>query len=229
MNVPPGALDVLVALLPSPEGLIEPLPPRRLADIVESWLDLARALAQRPAPRVASARDTRGTAAALFVARYRPALAALVSRGDLRRAPTEPIAGDDVHVLAVSPDETRVGPNQPFEIRVRLRNAGTVAWGDDRLLLRLGPPISSTIAQTAPVLPVPPTVAGGTCDIVVPGRGHYLPGRCVVTYVMTFANGKPCLPGGLSLPISTVAELHSTLSLHEQVAALFRKRRNDPQ
>jgi transcriptional regulator with XRE-family HTH domain len=227
--VPAELVDRLADLLPPPPELIEALPPRSLAQVLDRWYALARVMHERPAPRIAMSGaeppTARGLAAALFMARYRGALDEILRRADLATAPAGPDPADAVQVLAVEPAETEVPPNGPFEIRVRLRNAGPVPWGDDRLLLRLGPPISSTLAQTAPLLPVPATAPGAVCDILVPGRGHYLPGRCVVSYVMLFANGRPCLAGGLSLPVTTVAESHSTLSLSEQVAAFFRNLR----
>lgn len=215
----------LAGLLPPPD-VIEPLPTRPLASTLQHWFAIAREISGRQAPRLVLtseiAEAKRGAAAALFLTRYQQTLADVLNRADIAEHPADPAPGDDVRVVDIQPAETEVPPNGPFEIRVRLRNAGTVAWADNRLLVRLGPPITSTIAQTAPLLPVPATAPGDTCEILVPGRGHYLPGRCIVTYVMAFPNGKPCLPGGLSLPVTSVADSHSTLSLSRQLARFLR-------
>lgn len=118
----------------------------------------------------------------------------------------EPDALDRVTVLQPT-DAIQASASAFLEIAVGLRNVGPVPW-HDRFLLRLGPPITSTIAYTPPLLAVPSTFAGAMCQLVVPARAHFLPGTCTVTYAMVNARGRPMLPGGLSIRITATGYDH---------------------
>ncbi|QFZ18707.1 hypothetical protein [Saccharothrix syringae] len=121
-------------------------------------------------------------------------LLAMPPRDDWR-----PVEGDAVTVVE---QESALGValvrGEPFVLVATLRNSGTVPWRQ-RLLTRLGPPVTSSLAFTPPVLPIPDTRPGETCRITIPGRGPWFPNQSLVTYVMTFPDLTPCLPGSLIL------------------------------
>jgi hypothetical protein len=73
----------------------------------------------------------------------------------------------------------------PFAAHTTLMNTGLQAW-TDRLLVRLGPPVTSSLPFTLPVLAVPDTAPGESCTVVIPGRSHWFPNLARVSYVMTF-------------------------------------------
>jgi hypothetical protein len=108
------------------------------------------------------------------------------------------------------PDDRAVVVSQAGSLRVTvergelfifvctLSNCGSTAWRD-RLLIRLGPPVTSSLAYTPPVLSLPDTHPGAECRVVLPGRGPWFPNLSVVTYIMTFPDCRPCLAGSLRL------------------------------
>jgi len=110
-----------------------------------------------------------------------------------------PVEGDAITVVR---QESTLGValarGELFVLVATLRNSGTVPWRQ-RLLTRLGPPVTSSLAFTPPVLPIPDTRPGETCRIVIPGRAPWFPNESLVTYVMTFPDLAPCLPGSLTL------------------------------
>jgi hypothetical protein len=89
-----------------------------------------------------------------------------------------------------------------FVLRAHLRNAGPVAW-TDRLLYRLGPPVSSSLPFTPTVIAVPDTPPGGRCEIVIPGRAQWFPNLAVISYVMVFPDCSGCLSGRLRCLVDT--------------------------
>lgn len=91
---------------------------------------------------------------------------------------------------------------QLFILRARLRNTGPVPWRD-RLLYRIGPPVSSSLPFTPAVLPLPDTPPGEACEILIPGRAQWFPNLAVISYVMVFPDCSPCLPGRLRCQIDT--------------------------
>jgi Helix-turn-helix domain len=71
-----------------------------------------------------------------------------------------PVAGD---AITVAREESTLGValarGELFVLVATLRNSGTVPWRQ-RLLTRLGPPVTSSLAFTPPVLPIPDTRPG---------------------------------------------------------------------
>lgn len=110
--------------------------------------------------------------------------------------------GDEVHVASASALTVVVAQVELFVIRAVLHNTGTVAWRD-RLLYRLGPPVASSLPYTPPLLPVPDTTPGGTCEIAIPGRAQWFPNLAVVSYVMVHPDCSPCLAGRLRCTVDT--------------------------
>ncbi|MFI9531581.1 hypothetical protein [Micromonospora rosaria] len=115
---------------------------------------------------------------------------------------------------------------QLFALPVVLSNVGSVSWRD-RLLVRLGPPVSSSLAFTPPVLSVPDTAPGESCLIAIPGRGPWFPCLTAVTYVMTFPDCRPAIGGGLQLFIDAKEE-HTATSHPLPTEVAVRLRRNRP-
>jgi hypothetical protein len=91
-----------------------------------------------------------------------------------------------------------------FLLRLRLRNTGTVPWRD-RLLYRIGPPVTSSTPFTPGILSVPDTDPGQSCEILIPGRSQWLFSRAAISFVMVFADFTPCLPGRVCCWIDTRA------------------------
>lgn len=91
---------------------------------------------------------------------------------------------------------------QPVLFRFRLRNAGTVLWRD-RLLYRIGPPVTSDLPFVPGFVPVPTTAPGQTCEIFIPCRAQFHRNLAVISYAMVFPDCTPCLPGRLVLHVDT--------------------------
>lgn len=81
-----------------------------------------------------------------------------------------------------------------FLLRLRLRNTGSVAWRD-RLMYRIGAPVTTGTPFTPGVLPVPDTDPGQDCEVLVPGRAQWFPSLAAISFVMVFPDFTPCLPG----------------------------------
>jgi hypothetical protein len=89
-----------------------------------------------------------------------------------------------------------LGRGELFVFRLHLHNVGSVAWRD-RLLYRIGPPVTSTMPFTPGILPVPDTKPGESCEILVPGRAQWLCGLAAVNFAMVFPDFTSCLAGRL--------------------------------
>lgn len=146
----------------------------------------------------------------------REVLRRLADAGD----PTERIPTHDaVSVLEAGSElSVRIGRGELFVLRARLANRGDTEWRD-RLLYRLGPPVTSSLPFAPGLLPVPDTNPGGTCDVLIPGRGQWFPNLAVLSYVMVFADCSPCLPGRLRCLVDTRSDhgLDHTLELPDGV------------
>lgn len=119
---------------------------------------------------------------------------------------TRPSSDDAVTILDHGSDlSVRIGRGELFVLRARLRNCGETPWRD-RLLYRLGPPVTSSLPFAAGLLPIPDTDPGGACDILIPGRGQWFPNLAVLSYAMVFADCTPCLPGVLQCLVDTRSE-----------------------
>ncbi|GAA1567813.1 hypothetical protein GCM10009789_21540 [Kribbella sancticallisti] len=124
--------------------------------------------------------------------------------------PFHPVEGDAVGIrraastLRVCADRTDL-----FLLEVKLRNTGTVPWRD-RLLFRLGTPVSASLPLTPAILPVPDTDPGGVCELIVPGRAQWFQNLAVVSYVMVFPDLSSCLPGRLPLWVDTRTEVYES-------------------
>ena len=117
--------------------------------------------------------------------------------------PFTPVPGDGIAVGgAASTLRVQLDHGDPFVLSVRLHNTGTVAWRN-RLLLRLGAPVSSSLPLTPGVLPLPDTDPGGHCELIVPGRAQWFPNLAVVSYVMVFPDLSSCLPGRIAFRVDT--------------------------
>lgn len=116
--------------------------------------------------------------------------------------PFEPDPADAVLVDARSELHVAVQPVELFVLRAVLHNAGTVPWRD-RLLYRLGPPVTSSLPFTPGVLPVPDAEPGETCDIAIPGRAQWFPNLATVSYVLVHADCSPSAPGRLPCQVDT--------------------------
>lgn len=91
---------------------------------------------------------------------------------------------------------------QLFILRARLHNAGPVPWRD-RLLYRIGPPVTSSLPFTPALLPLPDTAPGDACEVLIPGRAQWFPNLAMISYVMVFPDCSACLPGRLRCHIDT--------------------------
>jgi hypothetical protein len=117
--------------------------------------------------------------------------------------PCHPSAGDAVAVdRAGSALNVTVEHGELFVFVARLHNIGTVPWRN-RLLCRLGPPVTSSLPFTVTALPVPDTEVGAPCTVTIPGRSQWFPNLAVVSYVMVFPDFTPCLPGRLRCTVDT--------------------------
>jgi hypothetical protein len=118
--------------------------------------------------------------------------------GQWRADPADGIAVDHARsVLAAD-----LGRVELFLFRLYLHNVGQAPWRD-RLLYRIGPPVTSGTPFTPGVLPVPDTEPGQSCEILIPGRTQWLYGCATVSYVMVFPDFTPCLPGRIRCWIDT--------------------------
>ena len=117
--------------------------------------------------------------------------------------PFEPVPGDESRIdSAASTLRLQLDHGELFVLTARLHNTGAVPWRD-RLLFRLGSPVSSSLPLTPAVLPVPDTDPGGYCDLIVPGRAQWFRNLAVVSYVMVFPDLSGCLPGRIAFLIDT--------------------------
>ncbi|NEA32804.1 hypothetical protein [Streptomyces sp. SID13031] len=128
--------------------------------------------------------------------------------------PFRPVEGDAVGILSTaSSARIQVDHSEPFVLELKLCNRGIVPWRD-RLLFRLGAPVTSSLPLTPAILPVPDTDPGDSCDLLVPGRAQFFPNLAVVSYVMVFPDLSSCLPGRLPLWVDTrTEEYDSTFDL----------------
>lgn len=111
-------------------------------------------------------------------------------------------SSDAVAVAETSELSAATGAVELFVLNAKLHNAGSVFWRD-RLLYRLGPPVTSSLPFTPAVLPVPDTAPGRDCEILIPGRSQWFPSLAIVSYVMVFPDCSPCLPGRLRCLVDT--------------------------
>lgn len=111
--------------------------------------------------------------------------------------------GDTVVVRTAPADlALRCDRGALFVFDVTLRNTGTCAW-TDRMLLRLGPPVTSNLPFTPGLLPVPDSAPGRECRILVPGRAQWFAGLAIVSYVMVTADCSLAVPGHLECRVDT--------------------------
>ena len=122
----------------------------------------------------------------------------MAQAGNWQADPHDRIAIDRKRSL-LSIDVDRV---ELFLLRLRLHNTGTVPWRD-RLLYRVGPPVTSTTPFTPGVLPVPDTDPSQSCEILMPGRAQWLCSLAAINYVMVFPDGTSSLPGRVTCWIDT--------------------------
>jgi hypothetical protein len=122
--------------------------------------------------------------------------------------------GDAVELEGdVSTRTVRLRAQEVHVFRQRLHNTGTVEWRN-RLLYRLGPPVTSTLPFTPPLIPLLPTAPGEKCEISIPCRAQKFSNLAIVNYVMVFADCSMSLPGRLTLHVDTRGtETFSTIDL----------------
>lgn len=129
--------------------------------------------------------------------RHLRAVQARLRLGAARAGQWRPDAADRVAVDRTrSTLAKRVEPAELFLLRIRLHNTGPVPWRD-RLLYRVGAPVTTGTPFTPGVLPVPDTDPGRYCEILVPGRAQWFRSLAAVHFVMVFPDLTPCLPGRL--------------------------------
>jgi hypothetical protein len=111
--------------------------------------------------------------------------------------------GDAVRLESPSDDLfVRLDRGRLFVIRVVLRNTGLVPWRD-RFLYRLGPPVTSSMPFVIILVPVPDTLPGDACELLIPGRAQWFLNLAVVSFCMTLSDCTPCLPGRLQFFVDT--------------------------
>jgi hypothetical protein len=125
--------------------------------------------------------------------------------------------GDAVELEGnVSTRIVRLRSQEVHVFRQRLHNTGTVEWRN-RLLYRLGPPVTSTLPFTPPLIPILPTAPGETCEISIPCRAQKFSNLAIVSYVMVFADCSMSLPGRLTLHVDTRGtDTFSTIDLPQR-------------
>jgi hypothetical protein len=116
--------------------------------------------------------------------------------------PFTTLSGDAVRIDRNSTLNVVVTQVELFVLRAVLHNTGTVAW-QDRLLYRIGPPVTSSLPFTPPLLPVPDTPPNSSCEIAIPGRAQWFPNLAIISYVMVYPNCAPCVPGRLRCTVDT--------------------------
>jgi hypothetical protein len=202
------------------EGLIDPPPPstadlrwrqwERITSRVprNPWWHKPLSLVQKVLPKAEKATSYRE----LFD-RYDKVREPMLEQAHLRLSrgssgPFTPYPGDLARIdRAGSELHVRVEHGELFVLTLRLHNAGSVPWRD-RMLLRLGPPVSSSLPLTPAVLPVPDTDPGELCEVVVPGRGQWFLNLAVMNYVMVFPDMSSCLPGRVTFQVDTRDKNH---------------------
>lgn len=129
-----------------------------------------------------------------------------------------PQGNDAIEVDSTSVLDVHVDKVALFVLTAHLHNTGDVPWRN-RLLYRLGPPVSSSLPFTPAVLPVPDTLPGDECEVFIPGRAQWFPNLATVSYVMVFGDCTPCLPGRLRCSVDTRAtgEFDRTLPLPPKI------------
>jgi RNA polymerase sigma factor (sigma-70 family) len=125
-------------------------------------------------------------------------------------------ASEDDRVVidrARSEHTVRTDRAELFLLRLYLHNTGSVPWRD-RLLYRVGVPVTTGTPFTPGVLPVPDTDPGQQCEVLVPGRAQWFRSHAAINFVMVFPDFTPCLPGRVTCWIDTGgAELDSSQPL----------------
>jgi hypothetical protein len=89
-----------------------------------------------------------------------------------------------------------------FLLRLHLHNTGSVPWRD-RLLYRIGAPVTTGTPFTPGVVPVPDTDPGQRCEVLIPGRAQWFRSHAAIHFVMVFPDFTPCLPGRVCCWIDT--------------------------
>jgi hypothetical protein len=118
--------------------------------------------------------------------------------GQWQASPDDHVAVDRTYsVLTV-----KMVRGELFYLPLRLYNTGSIRWRD-RLLYRIGTPVSSATPFTFAVLPVPDTDPGQSCQIRIPGRAQWFHSYAVINFVMVFPDFSSCLPGHLPIWIDT--------------------------
>ncbi|MEU4294978.1 hypothetical protein AB0E63_42715 [Kribbella sp. NPDC026596] len=200
--------------LRSAEGLIAPPPPSTPDLRLRQWSRIvARVAGNRwwSAPLALAQRVTSATKAVSYLQLLdrhggsREQLEQVRLRLELGRTigPFEPVVGDEVRIdPAASTLQVQLDHGDLFVLSARLHNTGTVPWRN-RLLFRLGTPVSSSLPLTPGVLPVPDTDPGGFCDLIVPGRAHWFLNLAAVSYVMVFPDLSYCVTGRIVFQVDT--------------------------
>jgi hypothetical protein len=135
------------------------------------------------------------------------------------------MSGENVNIVDAGTNRIiEVDHGETFVARCRLRNLGEVAW-KDRLLVRLGPVVASSLAFTPPVLPLPDTPPGNECPLVISGRAPWLPNLTTVVFAMTIPDGTPAMPGSLQLTVDAreVTRLRENVPVSRNLALRLRR------
>jgi hypothetical protein len=117
-------------------------------------------------------------------------------------AAVDPDRNDQFSVLHCSTLYRKCSPVELFVASVGLVNTGMTHWRD-RLFLRLGPPVTSSLPFTPPLLPVPDTAPGGDCRIAIPGRAQWFINLAQAVYIMVAPDLTPTTTEHFALKIDT--------------------------
>jgi hypothetical protein len=216
-----------VAALRSTAPPFEPLPPSTPPQRLEQWTRVAGPVADNYWWRVPIKMITRATSATNLPLYQRIVARHWVDRVQHLRAVQERLelgaagagrwrasAADGVAVdRARSECDRRIDRAELFLLRLRLHNTGSVPWRD-RLLYRVGAPVTTGTPFTPGVLPVPDTEPGQDCEVLIPGRAQWFRSLAAIHFVMVFPDLTPCLPGRLCCWIDArTEELDESLPL----------------
>lgn len=220
--------EQLVPLAPVPAPIIEPVPPSEPDLRRVQWSRLLASLPgnrwwQQPTTILAKVAGQRWVREYHALAERHGVNAEDQRREVLRRLASEATWSprpDDA--IAVAGDEStrsiRISSGGLFVFELKLHNVGAVPWRD-RLLYRLGTPVSSSIPFLPALLPVPDTEPGESARVVLPGRAQWFPNLAVVNFAMMFADCSPSLPGVVRCFVDTREEnrFDHTLSLPDGI------------
>jgi hypothetical protein len=197
-----------VAVLRPTAPPIEPLPPSTPRQRLEQWTRVASQVGNNYwwlMPIKVITRATSATNLPLYQrivarhdvdrGRHLRAVQARLELGSTGAGQWQASADDGIAIdRARSECDKKTNQAELFLLRLRLHNTGSVPWRD-RLLYRVGSPVTTGTPFTPGVLPVPDTEPGQDCEVLIPGRAQWFRSLAAINFVMVFPDFTPCLPG----------------------------------